>query len=87
MYSLRDGEFTCFYFSGISYELSNLILNFVSHAAESLCFLFWQTSGTIGVDDIPVVIGVALVASAFVVAANIVVDAAYAFLDPRVRVS
>jgi peptide/nickel transport system permease protein len=35
--------------------------------------------------DRPVVIGVVLVASAAVVAANIVVDAFYAVLDPRVR--
>ena len=36
---------------------------------------------------VPVVIGITLVASFFVVAANIVVDALYAILDPRVRVS
>ena len=41
----------------------------------------------IGVEDLPVVIGIVLVASFFVVAANIVVDALYAVLDPRVRVS
>jgi peptide/nickel transport system permease protein len=41
----------------------------------------------IGVEDLPVVIGIVLVASFFVVAANIVVDAVYAVLDPRVRVS
>jgi len=33
------------------------------------------------------VIGIVLVSAAFVVAANIVVDALYAVLDPRVRVS
>jgi peptide/nickel transport system permease protein len=36
--------------------------------------------------DLPVVIGVVIVASAAVVVANIVVDACYAVLDPRVRV-
>mgnify|MGYP001791969139 CR=1 FL=1 len=41
----------------------------------------------IQVQNLPVVIGVVLVASFFVVAANIVVDAVYAILDPRVRVS
>jgi peptide/nickel transport system permease protein len=34
-----------------------------------------------------VVIGIVLVSAFFVVAANIVVDALYAVLDPRVRVS
>lgn len=35
--------------------------------------------------DLPVIIGVVVVASAAVVVANIVVDAVYALLDPRVR--
>lgn len=39
----------------------------------------------IGQQDLPVVIGVVLVASAGVVAANLVVDILYAVLDPRVR--
>ncbi|MCZ4500774.1 MAG: transporter permease [Marmoricola sp.] len=37
--------------------------------------------------DLPVVMGIVLVASAFVVVANIVVDLLYAYLDPRVRLS
>ena len=37
--------------------------------------------------DLPVIIGIVLFASACVVAANIVVDLLYAFLDPRVRLS
>jgi len=37
--------------------------------------------------DLPVIIGFVLVAAAFVVIANIIVDAAYALLDPRVRIS
>lgn len=37
--------------------------------------------------DLPVIIGVVIVAAAAVVAANIVVDALYAVLDPRVRLS
>jgi peptide/nickel transport system permease protein len=36
--------------------------------------------------DLPVVIGTIILASAFIVAANIVVDVCYAVLDPRVRV-
>jgi peptide/nickel transport system permease protein len=35
--------------------------------------------------DLPVIIGIVLFASAAVVAANILVDVAYAALDPRVR--
>jgi peptide/nickel transport system permease protein len=35
--------------------------------------------------DLPVVIGIVLVAAAFIVLANIIVDACYARLDPRVR--
>lgn len=37
--------------------------------------------------DFPLIEGVVLCASVFIVAANILVDAAYALLDPRVRVS
>ena len=40
----------------------------------------------IGNEDLPVVIGVVVVASAFIVVANIVVDFLYAVLDPRVRI-
>jgi len=35
--------------------------------------------------DLPVIIGIVIIASAAVVAANIVVDGVYAVLDPRVR--
>jgi peptide/nickel transport system permease protein len=38
-------------------------------------------------DDLPVIIGFVLVAAAFVVVANIVVDVVYAVLDPRVRIA
>ncbi len=37
--------------------------------------------------DLPVIIAFVLLAAAFVVIANIIVDAAYALLDPRVRIS
>ncbi|EST39092.1 hypothetical protein N566_03915 [Streptomycetaceae bacterium MP113-05] len=37
--------------------------------------------------DLPMVMGVMLFAAAFIVAFNILVDAAYAFIDPRVRLS
>jgi len=38
-------------------------------------------------EDLPVIIGFVLVAAAFVVVANIVVDLVYALLDPRVRIN
>jgi peptide/nickel transport system permease protein len=38
-------------------------------------------------DDLPVIIGFVLVAAAFVVVANIVVDLVYTVLDPRVRIA
>jgi peptide/nickel transport system permease protein len=38
-------------------------------------------------EDLPTTIGLALLASAFVVVANVVVDVVYAVLDPRVRVA
>jgi len=37
--------------------------------------------------DFPVVQGTVLLASSFIILANIVVDIAYAYLDPRVRYS
>jgi len=41
----------------------------------------------IDTDNQPVIIGFVLVAAAFVVVANIIVDLAYVLLDPRVRIS
>jgi peptide/nickel transport system permease protein len=41
----------------------------------------------IDTDNLPVIIGFVVVAAAFVVVANIIVDLAYALLDPRVRIS
>jgi peptide/nickel transport system permease protein len=38
-------------------------------------------------NDLPVIMGVVLVAASFIVFANIVVDILYAFIDPRVRLS
>jgi peptide/nickel transport system permease protein len=42
---------------------------------------------SIGNDDLPLIMGIVLLASTFVVAANIAVDCLYAVLDPRVRLS
>jgi peptide/nickel transport system permease protein len=49
--------------------------------------LGYQIVQAIPQGDQPVVIGLIIIAAAFVVAANIIVDLAYAFLDPRVRIS
>jgi peptide/nickel transport system permease protein len=38
-------------------------------------------------DNLPVIIGFVILAALFVVVANIIVDLAYALLDPRVRIS
>ncbi len=38
-------------------------------------------------DNLPVIIGFVIMAAAFVVVANLIVDLAYALLDPRVRIS
>jgi peptide/nickel transport system permease protein len=46
--------------------------------------LAWQSVTT---QDLPVIIGTVLVASAFIVVANLLVDLGYALLDPRVRPS
>ena len=53
----------------------------------SLHGLGYQVVNAITNGDQPVVIGFVLVSSVFVVAANIIVDASYALLDPRVRIS
>jgi peptide/nickel transport system permease protein len=46
--------------------------------------LAWQSVTT---QDLPVIIGTVLVASTFIVVANLLVDLGYALLDPRVRPS
>jgi peptide/nickel transport system permease protein len=47
----------------------------------------WVAVHAIETQDLPVIIGVVIVASAGVVAANLVVDILYAVLDPRVRLN
>lgn len=49
--------------------------------------LGWTAVHAINQQDLPVIIGVVIVASAGVVVANIVVDLLYAFMDPRVRLN
>ncbi|MDA8314099.1 MAG: ABC transporter permease [Actinomycetota bacterium] len=47
--------------------------------------LGWTAVHAIQEQDLPVIIGIVIVASAAVVVSNIAVDALYAFVDPRVR--
>jgi peptide/nickel transport system permease protein len=47
--------------------------------------LGWTAVNAIEAQDLPVIIGIVIVASAAVITANILVDIAYAVLDPRVR--
>ena len=53
----------------------------------SLPGLGYDSVNAIATGNLPVIIGFVIVAAAFVVIANIVVDLAYAGLDPRVRIS
>jgi peptide/nickel transport system permease protein len=46
-----------------------------------------ESINAISTGDLPVIIGFVIVASVFVVVANIIVDLSYALLDPRVRVT
>ncbi len=46
-----------------------------------------QSVEAIDSDNLPVIIGFVVLAAAFVVVANIIVDLAYALLDPRVRIA
>jgi peptide/nickel transport system permease protein len=47
--------------------------------------LGWNIVQAINVQDLPVIMGIAIFAAAFVVLANLVVDILYAVIDPRVR--
>lgn len=47
--------------------------------------LGWTLVQAINVQDLPEIMGIAILAAAFVVTANLVVDILYAVLDPRVR--
>ncbi len=53
----------------------------------SLPGLGFDSVQAIDTGNLPVIIGFVLVAAAFVVVANIIVDMAYALLDPRVRIA
>jgi peptide/nickel transport system permease protein len=59
----------------------------ITETVFSLPGLGQRVVNSIGNQDLPVIIGITLVASLFVVIANIIVDAFYAVLDPRVRLT
>jgi peptide/nickel transport system permease protein len=47
--------------------------------------LGWTIVQAIGQQDLPIIMGIAVLAATFVVVANVIVDILYAVLDPRVR--
>jgi peptide/nickel transport system permease protein len=47
--------------------------------------LGWTAIQAINQQDLPVIMGIVILAAAFVVVANLIVDLLYAVLDPRVR--
>ena len=47
--------------------------------------LGWTVIQAIKQQDLPVILGITILATVFVVVANLVVDILYAVLDPRVR--
>jgi peptide/nickel transport system permease protein len=49
--------------------------------------LGWTIVQAIGQQDLPIIMGIAVLAAAFVVIANVIVDILYAVLDPRVRLN
>jgi peptide/nickel transport system permease protein len=48
--------------------------------------LGWEAVNAIATQDLPVIIGVVIIASSGVIIANLIVDILYAVLDPRVRI-
>jgi peptide/nickel transport system permease protein len=59
----------------------------VTETVFSLHGLGYEAVQAINNQDLPVIIGIVIVASVAVVVANIVVDIFYAILDPRVRLN
>ena len=47
--------------------------------------LGWTVVQAINQQDLPVIVGIVVLAAAFVVLVNVLVDIGYALLDPRVR--
>jgi peptide/nickel transport system permease protein len=64
----------------------------VSGAPVTESIFAWPGMGRLAVDaafqrDYPVIMGVTLMVSAMVIVSNLIVDIAYAFLDPRIKLS
>jgi peptide/nickel transport system permease protein len=59
----------------------------ITESVFNLPGLGYTVVQAIGQQDLPVVIGVTIVASAGVVIANVIVDIFYGVLDPRVRLN
>lgn len=59
----------------------------LAEVAFSMHGVGWQAIQAIGSQDFPVIMGVTLFAAFFIIIANLIVDVAYASLDPRVRLS
>jgi peptide/nickel transport system permease protein len=57
----------------------------VTETVFSLPGLGWTAIQSINRQDLPVILGIVVIASAAIVVANLVVDIFYAVLDPRVR--
>ena len=71
---------------GVELDLGQLVGGaVVTETVFSLPGLGLTAVTAINQQDLPVIIGIVLLASAAVVVANILVDISYAFLDPRVR--
>jgi peptide/nickel transport system permease protein len=49
--------------------------------------LGWNAVQAIDEQDLPIIMGITVLAAVFVVVANLIVDILYAVLDPRVRLS
>ena len=58
---------------------------FLTETTFSLHGLGWFTVNAINTQDFPEIMGVVIVASVFIILANMVVDVLYAVIDPRVR--
>jgi peptide/nickel transport system permease protein len=74
--------------AGLGIDLGTLLGGIiVTETVLGLPGLGQEIYNAISREDLPVIIGLVLLASAFIVVANIVVDLIYAVLDPRVRPS
>jgi peptide/nickel transport system permease protein len=59
----------------------------ITESTFSLQGLGMLSVKAVGTNDLPVLLGVIMVAAAAIIAFNIIVDAVYALIDPRVRLA